>query len=123
MLTGVVIKKSKISGLGVFANKYFAKGETVVVWHPQKLTEKQLSKIDSAEKHFVYKVDSGYLFMQKPERYVNHSCDANTMAIDQKDVAIRGIKKGEEITGDYSNDGIVKFRCNCGSKNCRGLVS
>ena len=42
--------------------------------------------------------------MQKPERFVNHSCDANTTAKNFCDIAKRNISKGEEITGDYSEE-------------------
>ncbi len=63
--------------------------------------------------------------MQSPERYVNHSCVANTQVKDFCDVAVRDISKGEEITSDYSEGLLSGFsmRCNCGSKNCRKIIS
>ncbi|PIP76091.1 hypothetical protein CO134_00330 [Candidatus Kuenenbacteria bacterium CG_4_9_14_3_um_filter_39_14] len=65
-----------------------------------------------------------FLFIQNPpERYINHSCNPNTEVIDNCDMAIRDIKKGEEITSDYSKDNaVIHFRCNCGSKNCKKSI-
>jgi len=59
-----------------------------------------------------------------PERFVNHSCNPNTYHKEKKDIAIRNIKKGEEITSDYSVNGINnwKIKCLCKSKNCRKIV-
>lgn len=61
------------------------------------------------------------------EWYFNHSCDGN-MGFNKKGdfVAIRGIRKGEEITYDY---GLVetnpqfKMKCKCEHKNCRKIVT
>ena len=37
--------------------------------------------------------------------------------------ATKDFKKGEEITADYTNEGIpFEFRCECGSKNCKGTI-
>lgn len=40
--------------------------------------------------------------MQEPERYINYSCNSNTIPKDNCDVVICKIRKGEEITSDYS---------------------
>lgn len=56
----------------------------------------------------------------------NHSCDPNT-AYDGLNVkAIRCIKKGEELTLDYSSfldEHMEPFQCQCGSHCCRGLIT
>jgi len=58
--------------------------------------------------------------MQKPERYINHSCDSNTVPKNNCDVAISKIEKGEEITSDYSKiESLDDFKCKCESKNCK----
>ena len=122
--TNVVIKKSKIHGKGVFANRDFKKGEVVLRWKPKLLKESEIQKLPAKERHYVYKDKKGkYFLMQAPEKYVNHSCEANTIVKNQCDVAIRHIKKGEEITSDYGKEGsFVNFICKCGSKKCRGIV-
>lgn len=61
--------------------------------------------------------------MQSPEKYVNHSCDPNTEIKNRRDMAMRDIKKGEEITSDYTGQGSsTSFICKCGSEKCRGFI-
>ena len=57
-------------------------------------------------------------------RFVNHSCDPNSISTEIGDVAKRDIKEGEEITVDYSNEvvGIINVPCRCGSQNCRKII-
>jgi len=55
---------------------------------------------------------------------LNHSCDPNSWVDGLNLVARKKIKKGEEITMDYSTMYAIsigpQFKCNCGSLNCRG---
>jgi len=120
----IIVKKSKIHSKGVFANRDFKKGEVVLKWKPKILKKYEMEKLPVKEKHYIYQDENAnYFLMQAPEKYVNHSCDANTEVKNQCDVAIRDIKKGEEITSDYSKEGsFVSFKCRCGSKNCRGTI-
>jgi len=61
-----------------------------------------------------------------PEDFINHSCNPNTKINfnTMNFVAIKDIKKGEEITYNYltTEYDLVKqktdFKCECGSKNC-----
>jgi hypothetical protein len=61
------------------------------------------------------------------ENFVNHSCDGNAWFIgDDKLVACRKIKKGEEIAYDYAlteSSKFFKLNCLCGSKNCRKIIT
>ena len=121
----IVVKKSKIEGSGVFANRDFKKGEIVLKWDvSKKLSVKDAKKVPESEQKYVSFINGKFTFMQPPERFVNHSCDANTYVDGFCDVAKRDIKKGEEITGDYSEDTTPDFKmiCNCGSKNCKGII-
>ena len=124
-MAGVIVKKSKIEGKGVFAARDFKKGEIVLKWdNSKKLTKDELKKVPEVKKKYVSYNKGKVIYMQPPERYVNHSCNANTKIQNSCDVAIRDIKKGEEITSDYSEDlpPDSKMKCNCGSKNCRGII-
>jgi SET domain-containing protein len=123
MNMGIIIKDSPIAGKGIFANRNFKKGEVVLAWHPKQLSKEQAEALSNSEKNFVDIVDGKYLYMQPPERYINHSCEPNTSPSDMADIAIQDIQKGEEITSDYGGAGLLTFTCNCGSKNCRGLVT
>ncbi len=121
----VEVKKSTKQGKGVFACRDFINGEFVleiddshVVKDESKLTKEQ------HEFHLDYLSDK-IVLMQEPEVFINHSCDPNVYVKTKDGVrnvyALKDIKKGDEITYDYSvngdNDGV--FKCNCGSQNCR----
>jgi SET domain-containing protein len=124
-MKGVIVKKSKIHSKGVFAERNFKKGEIVLKWNvSHRLTKEEVDRLQEEEKVYVSYVNGKYTLMQSPDRFVNHSCDANTYTDNFCDVAKKDIKKGEEITSDYSEDEIPGFemKCNCGSKNCRGII-
>lgn len=121
----VEVKESAKQGKGVFACRDFMNGDFVlaiddshVVTDVSKLTKEQ------HEFHCDYLSDK-IVLMQEPEVYINHSCDPNVFVKTKDGVrniyALQDIKKGDEITYDYSvngdNEGV--FKCNCGSKNCR----
>lgn len=122
----VVVKDSEIKGKGVFAARDFKKGETVIVWHPKReISKEEMSSLTVDEQnHTTYAGQGKYIVMGSPERFVNHSCDPNTYVEGKKDIALRDIKKGEEITTDYSLNGIDdwEMECKCRSKNCRKIV-
>ena len=123
-MKSVTVKKSQIHGEGVFAARKIKKGEIVLRWNnSHKLTKKEVHKLSEKEKRYISFIKGEYILMQPPERYVNHSCDANTYAKNFCDIAKRDIKKGEEITADYSEEGVpVDMKCNCGSKNCKKII-
>lgn len=125
-MSDIIIKDSKIHGKGIFANREFKKGEIVIKYDTSDtISEEELKKVPDNKKENVGVSKDGKLFFQKaPAKYVNHSCDANTTSEDDCDVAIRDIKKGEEITSDYSKDSPPGFnmKCECGSKNCRRII-
>ena len=124
MNKNIIVKKSKINKKGVFAARDFRKGEVVLKWNPKNLGKSEIEKVKDNQKHYLYKVGKNKFFlMQPPEKFVNHSCEANTQVKNSCDVAVRNIKKGEEITSDYGKGGSVSFVCQCGSKNCRGVIN
>lgn len=124
-MSDIIVKKSKIEGLGVFASRNFKKGEVVIKWDiSHQLIPEEIKKIKETERRYVAYSNGKYILMQPPARYVNHSCNSNTYADNFCDIAKRDIKKGEEITGDYSEDETLGFEmvCHCGSKNCRRII-
>ncbi len=77
-MKNVIVKESKISGKGVFSTRSFRKGEVIlkiddshVVTDPSMLTKEQY------EFELDYLANGKIVFMQAPERYINHSCDPN----------------------------------------------
>ena len=120
----IFVKKSGINKKGVFAARDFKKGEVVLKWNPKILEKSEVEKLEDNQKHYLYKAGRNkYFLMQPPEKFVNHSCAANTQVKNSCDVAVRNIGKGEEITSDYGQGGYVSFECKCGSKDCRGVIN
>lgn len=125
MVEDLVVKESTIEGKGVFANRNFKKGEVITKWHTSKqITNEQLNALSEEEKRHVICYKGKNIVMGSPERYVNHSCDANTHAENFCDVASKDIKRGEEIMANYSETMASgdSMKCNCGSKNCRKII-
>ena len=122
----VVVKESKIEGKGVYAARDFKKGEVVMRWDTSNvLDEKEANEVPEHLKRYLSPYHGKFLLQKPPARYVNHSCDPNTKVVNEcSDVAIRDIKKGEEITSDYSVYSIPGkvMECHCGAKNCKGRI-
>ncbi len=125
MVKKVVVRKSRIQGRGVVATGNFKKGDEIlkiddsnVITDISKLTKKELDWRDFLE-------HDKTVLMKVPERHINHSCDPNTYVKTiegiRRVIAMRNIKKGEEITYDYAVNGSggVPWKCHCGSKVCR----
>jgi uncharacterized protein len=122
---GVEVGRSPIHGLGVYARRAFEAGEVVLRWDTsRRLTAEELAALPEAERRYTHPFDArATLVVQPPERYVNHSCENNTVVRDFCDVAVRRILAGEEVTSDYSADGSGSaFVCRCGAEGCRGVV-
>src|SRR3989338_3345408 len=121
----VIVKKSKIQGKGVFANSNFKKGEIVMKWDASMiLTLKEAKKIPIRYRKYLVLYKGKFIVSQAPEKYLKHSCEPNTKEGELCDVAVRSIRKGEELTTDYSIDSkdYLKIKCNCKSKNCKKIV-
>ncbi|HYP54112.1 MAG TPA: SET domain-containing protein [Pyrinomonadaceae bacterium] len=121
----VEVRSSPIHGRGVFARRAFRAGEVVLRWNLSRLiTKEEFASLPESERVYTHPFDEQRLVVvQPPERYVNHSCGNNTAVRDFRDVAVRDIPPGEEITSDYSSDDSgSNFECSCGAANCRGTV-
>ncbi len=122
----IIVQKSHIQWKGAFATRDFKKWEKVLHRDVSyTISKDKFMKMSPAEKKYISFLNDRYTIMQSPEKYVNHSCEPNTTAKDFCDVAIRDIKKGEEITGNYietedSTEG--KMKCICKSKKCKKYI-
>ncbi|OGM11417.1 hypothetical protein A2Z22_00870 [Candidatus Woesebacteria bacterium RBG_16_34_12] len=127
-MNNVKVKTSKIQGKGVYATKGFKTGDIVLEIDDSRVVDDE-SQLSEYQKGFEadWLASGKIVLMQSPEKFINHSCNSSTYVKTingiRKVIAMRSIKKGEEITYDYSingyNDGT--FNCNCGSLNCRGV--
>jgi SET domain-containing protein len=122
----VEVRKSGIQGTGLFARRAFKAGDVVLQWKLEnKIDTTELAALDFEERKYLHPLDEHtYAILKPPERFVNHSCNNNTVVKNLCDVAVRDIQVGEEITSDYSSSdsGDQSFLCACGAPNCRKFV-
>lgn len=114
-------------GKGVFAARKFLPSEEILRF---KGTEIDLSTVLTKGQHAGDPLQIGfdlYLDLEPPGNLVNHSCEPNAgISHNSTLIAIREIGKGEEIFYDYSTtmgDGGWTMVCECGSENCRNIIT
>ena len=138
-----VLKRSKIQGTGAFATRPIKRGTRIIEYLGERITPKEGDKrYDDGKmgRHhtFLFSVDSRVCIDAgvngNDARFINHSCDPNCEAVDEKRriyiEAIRDIAPGEELAYDYAyeRDGTEDeewerhYICKCGAANCRGTI-
>ncbi|HVT01399.1 MAG TPA: SET domain-containing protein [Patescibacteria group bacterium] len=108
-MNDVVIGKGKLAGKGIYANRDFKKGEIVIKYNLKPLNPDEFNALPDWEKEFTHTQFGNLNLYSVPERYVNHSDKPNTYQDFKNggaDIALRDIKKGEEITTDATKDDI-----------------
>lgn len=124
MWKDIIVKKSNIHGKWVFALRNFFKWEIVLKWKKMTISKKEFLLLEEDEKNYVSEISWKYILMQSPEKYVNYSCNSNTNIIDYCDVAIKNIRKWEEITSNYLGVWTLsQTKCNCWASICKWIVS
>ena len=127
------VRQSLIHGHGLFAKAPIAQGEIVAVKGGYILSREQWAEIEpdlgSAEIQITEDLFIAPVQMDHREGamlYTNHSCDPNIALHGQIVlVAMRDIAADEELTHDWAttDDLDYKMPCNCGSANCRGIIT
>ncbi len=123
--TFITVQSSAINGSGVFAAHCIRSGEVAVKWEDtREISKEEWASLSPEEKKYIDIQGDKVLLIGVPERFINHSCEANTRPGDRCDIASRDIQIGEEITADYSFFYISsgEFQCTCGSQKCRGTI-
>lgn len=118
-----VVKKSS-AGLGLFAKLAIKKGQNIIEYVGNRLTEEEAQKRGG---QYLFEVNSKVTIDGTPRwntaRYINHSCKPNCESkIIKKDRviirSIRDIKPGEELCYDYGeefvNEHVKPKGCKCG---------
>jgi SET domain-containing protein len=122
---------------GVFAKKFVKKGELLSIFGGYIIGIADEKKLPCEFNDTGVQIHDNFVLgiRKKSELeaadYINHSCDPNAGFKGQIFlVAIRDIKKGEEIAFDYAMAVSVSrkvrrynLRCDCGAKNCRGIIT
>ncbi len=127
----LIIKETGKYGKGVFAARDISEGEKIIKFTGEVIDlEERTRRVDNGE------MGNGDGLQIDKEKYIildpipflfNHSCSPNSAFKKEADLlAIRGIKKDEEITYDYSvvagpniTPEMWTMVCKCGSSNCR----
>lgn len=128
----VIVGVSKF-GRGLFAAADISKGETVAEFDGEIYVAESASKLPNNSPLFVR--DHAVQFSDTQYRYskygvlINHSCDPNCgingNGASFRIVAMKFIKKGEELTYDYEMTEDSDWRmeeCQCGSSFCRKVI-
>ncbi len=126
----LVIRETE-KGKAVFADDDIRKGEFVCEFTgPLCSMDEYLKVHDPGNNHYL-QIDED-LFMGpsgNADDLINHSCNPNGGLIYRDGkvgfIAIRDIRKGEELSFDYSttmDEDCWEMACLCGDKNCRGTV-
>ena len=137
------IRRSGIQGRGAFATRRIRKGERIIEYTGERISNAEADKRYDDERmrrHHTYLftltqrtvVDGG--IGGNASRFINHSCDPNCVAIIEDGRiwidAARTIPKGRELTYDYQYERMggdddadeEKYPCHCGARRCRGTI-
>jgi len=123
----IYVGKSNIVGKGVFASQDIKRGEIVFIMKGDIVKLKIGSPSDT--KIGPNRVGIGrdlWIDPYVPFVFINHSCNPNAGIKGRITfVALRNIKRDEEVTFDYSiqdDDIYWKMDCVCGEKSCRKKI-
>ena len=122
---------SAIQGLGVVATEPIAKGEMIGVLGGIIVPSSEIKAYWKKMGHVGIQIDEDFFIVPtsrnelKEKGVFNHSCEPNCgFSSSISLIAIKNIKKGEELVFDYAfNETLAEpFECNCKSANCRKII-
>jgi hypothetical protein len=137
------VLRSGIQGQGAFATTRIRKGTRIIEYTGELISpEEEARRYDGngIDRHhtFLFAIDEKVTIDATRRggvaKYINHSCDPNCEAVNERDrifiEAIKNIQPGVELTYDYGfeHDGepLTELRalypCHCGADNCRGTI-
>ncbi|XXF76095.1 SET domain-containing protein-lysine N-methyltransferase [Myxococcaceae bacterium GXIMD 01537] len=137
------IRQSHIQGQGAFATRRIAKGQRVIEYTGERITQEQADeRYDDAamSRHhtFLFTLDEDTVVdgavNGNESRFINHGCDPNCQAFTEGNriyiYALRDIEPGEELSYDYgyerhedmTAEDEARYVCKCGAKKCRGTI-
>ena len=118
-------RRSRIQGWGVFATEPITKNTRIIDYAGEKITSRESLRREKRylKKGHIWCFKLNRLYVRDAAvggnvaRFINHACNPNcyTRVIGQTIwiIAARNIKKGEELTYDYSTDGVASIQCRC----------
>ncbi len=123
--------RKSIKGQGVFTLQDIKKGFKILEFKGKIFKRQELPfPYDKVKDHYVQITKNLYLGPSGDlDDFINHSCNPNSgIKIGGKKVfliSIKNIKKGQEITWDYSttmDEDDWTMKCFCENKNCRKII-
>jgi uncharacterized protein len=113
-------------GLGVFARRDLAMGETILQLSGPIIDFAETKRRGPRECMAVQVGPDRYIDTQPPGVFVNHSCEPNAGILrDCELAALQAIRRGEEVRFDYSTtmeEQSFTMMCCCGAPSCRKVV-
>ena len=139
----IEVRTSPIHGIGIFAACNISKGTKIIEYVGKKISKEEAEEIADrqfekgqrgTEGHvYIFEINDDYDIdgnvPWNTARFINHTCDPNCETEQDSDdriwiIAMRNIKKGEELSYNYGYD-LDYYKdhpCKCGSKNCVGYI-
>lgn len=132
-----VMKGNSIAGFGIYASRNIREGEIIFQGEERAqriVTRRYVDKNWNEEeklhfRRYAYPVSHELFILwdEDPSEWApqNHSCEPNTAFDGLNVLALRNIRKDEELTLDYTqflDEHMEPFQCQCGSSRCRGLI-
>lgn len=134
----IEVRASGIHGHGVYATRFISKGTRIIEYTGQRISDRETEDDDDSPHTFYFALSNGQVIDPEVDgndaRWINHGCDANCEAFEEKDrifiYAKRDIEPGEELFYDYAlqiDEPIDKkakkqYACFCGGPSCRGTM-
>lgn len=133
----VKVGSSGINRRGIFCIKPIKKDEIISVWGGFIITQSEYNKLEKTIfkeiENYATKIADGFYMVSskkgvlEDDDFFNHSCQPNVgIKGHLLMVAMRNIKKGEELTYDYcmtDADYNYSFKCSCSLKGCRKKIT
>jgi D-alanine--D-alanine ligase len=132
------VKGKSLVGYGIYATTDMNQGDVIFKGEEKaqtivtkKFVDDNWDDVDKKDFcRFAYPISKEVFILWDADRAEcapqNHSCDANTGYVGLNVVALRSIKKGEELTLDYGtfcDENSESFTCQCGSLKCRKIIT
>lgn len=129
-----IVKDTGKYGKGVFAIEDIKKGEKIHILSGEVISfDESIRRIKLGNESQTDSLQIGIetdIDLDEISRTFNHSCDPNAGLRKTSELfAIKDIKKGDEITYDYSAtvgpnipSSLWEMKCHCGSKICRKII-
>jgi D-alanine-D-alanine ligase len=131
------VGRNTISGYGIYAISDIKAGEIIFQGeeYPKRIVTRNYvqsswnsSELEEFRQYAVPLSEEMFMIWDKnPADWIpqNHSCEPNIGYRGLNICVLRDIAVGEELTVDYAtiyNEALPEFKCQCGSKKCRGVI-